>query len=366
MVDDEPYTLNICKRILKEYYGVKIVHSGVEAIQIAHQERFDLLLTDIKMPGIDGLETAREIKKIIPDIICVTMTGFSTMEIAIEALRQGIDEFVVKPFSPIELTLAVEKALNRRDKVNEIIQLKRQLSDLHYKLQEERERNAKISDSQFPFTDLNHLHADVVHDIRNGLGVIRNTTGFLEDDLCDKYELNIQKIYRSLDFCELVLRNLLTLGGQDVLQLKRVNLGTIVQEIFFILDRKLVDVDLVMAIDPYLPEIMADEGQMKQVFLNLIKNAGEAMLDGGTFTCRMWRENELLAIKLSDTGCGISPENQQKLFKEFFTTKKYGYGLGLRIVDTIIKRHQGTITVESSVDEGTTFILRLPIEISKG
>ncbi len=124
VADDELYVLDVCKRILEHRYEVKIVHSGLEAIQLAADEHFDLLLTDIKMPGIDGLETAREIKKIHPDIMCITMTGFSTMETAIKALRLGVDEFVIKPFAPEELTLAIDRAFEKERLRQENIRLK--------------------------------------------------------------------------------------------------------------------------------------------------------------------------------------------------------------------------------------------------
>jgi len=124
IADDEPYVLKICRRILSEKYQVKVVRSGLEAIQVIQEEYFDLLLTDIKMPGMDGLETAREVKKINPEIICVTMTGYSTMDTAIKALRLGIDEFVIKPFSPDELTLAVERALEKERLRKENIRLR--------------------------------------------------------------------------------------------------------------------------------------------------------------------------------------------------------------------------------------------------
>ncbi|NIP26402.1 MAG: response regulator, partial [Phycisphaerae bacterium] len=124
IVDDEPYVLEVCRRVLEEKYHVKIVHSGVEAIQLAQDERFDLLLTDIKMPGLDGLETAKEVRKNNPDIVCVTMTGYSSMETAIKALRLGIDEFIIKPFNPEELILAVERALEKERLRKENIRLK--------------------------------------------------------------------------------------------------------------------------------------------------------------------------------------------------------------------------------------------------
>ena len=124
LTDDEPYVLDVCRRILQDDYEVKIVNSGLEAIQVAQHEQFDVLLTDIKMPGIDGLETAQEVKKIQPDIVCITMTAFGTMEMAIKALRLGVDEFVIKPFSPEELTLVIERALEKEQLRQENIRLK--------------------------------------------------------------------------------------------------------------------------------------------------------------------------------------------------------------------------------------------------
>ena len=114
IVDDEKDVLDLCKRILEtQGYNVKSTHNGYEAIDIAHNEDFDLLLTDIKMPGMSGLEIAQMLKESDPGIICVTMTGFSTMDMAINALKLGIDEFILKPFTPKELIIAVANALEK-------------------------------------------------------------------------------------------------------------------------------------------------------------------------------------------------------------------------------------------------------------
>jgi signal transduction histidine kinase/CheY-like chemotaxis protein len=114
ILDDEPDVLDLCKRILEvKGYQITTARDGNEVIALARQEHFDLLLTDIKMPGMTGLEVAQAIKKFFPYIICVTMTGFSTMDTAIEALRLGIDEFILKPFSPDELVSTIAKALEK-------------------------------------------------------------------------------------------------------------------------------------------------------------------------------------------------------------------------------------------------------------
>jgi two-component system CheB/CheR fusion protein len=248
--------------------------------------------------------------------------------------------------------------------LDEINELRAQRLDLLRRLNEERKKNAAISvNDQFPLAEISSLTNGIVHDLRSGLGVIRNTIGFVKDDLTDRgHQSDLLKISHSLDFCDLVLRNLSALGGQDVFQPKWINLEATVREIYFILERKLVDVKLILETDSGVLEIMADEGQIKQVFMNLIKNAGEAMPDGGTLTVRIRRDGEMARIEVSDTGSGIAPENQARLFKEFFTTKDRGYGLGLHIVKTIVERHGGTAFAESVLGEGTTFVLQLPIE----
>lgn len=365
IVDDEPNVLDLCERILvMQGYIVQCASNSHDALQIANNRRFDLLLTDIVLPDMSGLELVEVLKKSYPDLICVTMSGYATMDSAIQALSLGVDEYVLKGFTPKILGQAITKALEKQHPANQVEQLRMQLADLHRQLSKrEKEQTEDRSETQFPLVDLGHLTDGIVHDMRNGLGIIRNTIGFLEDDLTDDtHSSDLLKISRSLDFCELVLRNLSALGGQDIFQPQWVNLEDIGREVFFLLERKLVDVDLTMETDPDVPEIMADEGQMKQVFMNLFKNAGEAMPEGGELTLRTRRVGQMLRIEISDMGCGIPPENQERLFKEFFTTKERGYGLGLHIVNTIVQRHGGRIAVESKVGEGTTFILHLPIE----
>jgi signal transduction histidine kinase/DNA-binding NarL/FixJ family response regulator len=114
IVDDEADVLDLCRRILaSKGYKVKTAHNGQEAIELAQQESFDLLLTDIKMPGITGLEIAQALKKSDPGVVCVTMTGYSTMDMVLEALKLGIDEFILKPFTPDELSSTIAKTLEK-------------------------------------------------------------------------------------------------------------------------------------------------------------------------------------------------------------------------------------------------------------
>jgi signal transduction histidine kinase/CheY-like chemotaxis protein len=125
IADDEPDVLDLCQRILAaEGYQVEGVQDGWAAVRRAQEAHFDLLLADIKMPGFDGLEAAQAIKAFDPAVVCVTMTGFSTMGIAIEALKLGVDEFVIKPFAPQELILAITRALEKERLRKENVRLR--------------------------------------------------------------------------------------------------------------------------------------------------------------------------------------------------------------------------------------------------
>ncbi len=115
IIDDEPMVLDLCRRILTaEGYRAVTAENGWEGIERLRAEGdVDLVLTDIKMPGLDGLETIQILRESRPDLVTVVMTGFSTMDLALQAIKLGVDEFVVKPFTPPELSLAISRALEK-------------------------------------------------------------------------------------------------------------------------------------------------------------------------------------------------------------------------------------------------------------
>ena len=421
LVVEDDWDLGLLLKSILRHEGmdVAITTGGAEGLFASWILCPDLVSLDIMMPDLDGFEVCRRLQEMsdVP-IIFLSAKGLETD--IMRGLEMGADDYVTKPFSTQELVSRIKAVLHRTETSatnsshpysdgelakeleampphseetttllqKEIKRLRRQRTELLQRIEalEKRgtpsilglvksiigrrhfesfeERGIPSEAGTIPISELGHLVSGIVHDLRGGLGVIRNIAGFMLDDVGSDRSLatDLRKIVQSAEFCEVVIRNLIALGGGEVFEPTEVNIERVVREVFFMLERKLVDVALVVDADPATPTIMADEGQMKQVFMNLIKNAGEAMPDGGTLTVRTRREGRMLRIEVSDTGCGISPENQERLFHEFFTTKDRGYGLGLHIVNTIVKRHGGAIGVESKVGEGTTFTLHLPIE----
>jgi signal transduction histidine kinase/DNA-binding response OmpR family regulator len=162
IVDDEPEVLDICAKILElDGYKAKGVPNGHKAIEAVRQEEFDLVLADIKMPGLDGLETVQAIREIDPNIAGIIMTGYGTMETAIEALRLGMEDFIVKPFSPEQLGEVVTSALGKRRLQRENVRL-RALIPLY-----------ELSEAFLSVTNLQELLDQIVHVSREETGADR-------------------------------------------------------------------------------------------------------------------------------------------------------------------------------------------------
>jgi len=142
--------------------------------------------------------------------------------------------------------------------------------------------------------------------------------------------------------------------------LRECDLNSVVEEAL----GRLTDLDtveVVRELAPGLPPLQADPDQMQQVFLNIIKNAAEAMPQGGRLTIATTHRHPYLEVSFQDTGPGIPPERRNHIFEPFFTTKARGTGLGLAISKSIVEAHQGSIEVQSQPGEGATFTVRLPL-----
>jgi signal transduction histidine kinase len=139
----------------------------------------------------------------------------------------------------------------------------------------------------------------------------------------------------------------------------------LVEGILLVMEKQMreANINVETYFDNEIPEVMASTNQMRQVMLNVIKNAKEAMPKGGTLTVRTSQEDDKVLIRIQDTGMGIPEEIRDKIFEAFFTTKQKvkGVGLGLSVCYGIIKDHSGEIKVESEEEKGTTFIISLPI-----
>jgi signal transduction histidine kinase len=265
-----------------------------------------------------------------------------------EAMRQSIKQQMEKltelNANLVERNAALENALT---------QLRR--------AQEELVKSEKLAAAGKLTAQLSHEINNPIHNIRSCLETaLKKTPENLASrqfvQLAHDEILRIGKLVRQmLDFYRF---------GQ--IELQPVDLNAALAEVLASSQRRFEEhrIVLVRNFDRDLPMVRASRDQMKQVFLNLILNAVEAMPGGGKFEMRTRLENGFAHVEISDTGCGIPPENLAKIFDTFFTTKRavHGVGLGLSVCYNIVHQHGGTIEVQSEVGRGSTFIVKLPLE----
>ncbi len=224
---------------------------------------------------------------------------------------------------------------------------------------------------------IGQLAASVAHEINNPLaGVLvygRLLTKKLNGDSFDKVEAinTLSKIDSAVSHCSRIIRGLLDFARQSEPGSQPVVVGSVFDQVLALVDHQaeMNHVKIVREEEAGLPPVMADFGQLQQVFVNLVVNAIQAMPNGGNLTINSsLTVDGWVRVSVQDTGVGISTENMDKIFTPFFTTKEpgKGVGLGLAISYGIIERHGGKIEVQSKLGEGTTFTVRLPAYTYKG
>lgn len=226
-------------------------------------------------------------------------------------------------------------------------------------------------------SSLGALAAGLAHEIKNPLGGIKGAAQLLEMELPDNAELRdyTRVMLKEVQRVNRIVEDLLALASPRKLELSKVNLHKILGDILLLQKRTVDgrDIGLIQQFDPSIPPILADEALLTQLFLNLIKNAVEAVGDSGQVRVKsriladysMMPKGEvrsrLVAIEVSDDGPGIDKQELDHLFTPFYTTKTKGTGLGLAICQKIVAEHRGMIRVESEPGKGTAFIVMLPL-----
>jgi signal transduction histidine kinase len=209
------------------------------------------------------------------------------------------------------------------------------------------------------------MSARVAHEIRNPLTTVGGfaRTILREPGNFANTEQSAKIIVEELDRLEQILDNLLYVAKPREIRLASTDINESIEESCQLL-RDSVDGStwrLKLALSPDVPLTLADAGQLKQAFLNLAKNAVEAMPDGGQLTIRTWRQDSTLAISFSDTGVGISEDARDEIFDLFFTTRAVGSGIGLFVTRQIVEEHGGSVRADNNAEAGATFTVHLPI-----
>jgi signal transduction histidine kinase len=347
--DEEPIRKILGMYLRSKDYEVITAADGQEGIEVFQKVRPPIVLTDIRMPSMDGIEVLERIKKISPETEVIVVTGHGDMDLAIKALQLDASDFITKPVGNEALSIALKRAEERLD-------TRRMIKASHEYLRQAEKLIAigKISDK-------------LAHEIRNPLTVIGGFTDRLKKKArhCLGGEKYAAIISYEITRLENLVNDILLYSGEIPLKKTEVNINKLINEVLLLFDNDLTEkgISLSTFFGESIPLIRGDKQKLQEVFINIVINAVHSMGKGGKMTVQTERVCEktpkTVKVVISDTGKGIPQDILDKVFDPFFTTKTVGSGLGLTVAREIVKRHNGTMDVQSEVGKGTTVIVEL-------
>ncbi|HDD45140.1 MAG TPA: response regulator [Candidatus Desulfofervidus auxilii] len=368
--DEEPVREILSLSLRSDGYEVITAGDGEEGIRLFQQEKPPIVLTDIKMPGMDGIEVLKKIKQIDPETEVIIITGHGDMDLAIQSLKLEASDFITKPIKDEALAIALKRAIKRREMRQKLNEYTTSLENkVREAIEEIRIKEMQLFQSR-KLAALGTLLAGVAHELNNPLSNIYTSCQILLEeiespDLDFKKQL-LKQIEEQTNKARNIVRSLLEFSRQREFKKEILNLKEIMEEtIGFVQGQIPPKVEMIIEIPDDI-EIYADKQHIEQAFLNIITNAIQAIPDKGTVSIKasVDKDKGVVNIEFKDTGVGIEPDILPRIFDPFFTTKEVGEGsgLGLFITHEIIERHQGHIAVESEVGKGTTFLIKMPLE----
>jgi len=387
IVEDLPSDAELAERELRtvlKNYTVQVVETEEGFTQSLRTFKPDLIISDYQMPKFDGLSALKIIQEKSPLTPFVILTGSMNEATAVECMKAGADDYVIKEHIKrlgLAALNAMEKKKNeqeRKQAEEEARKMHRGLVEAHEKLQQaykgEKQLRDKLVNAE-KLVSLGQMGAKIAHEISNPLTVISgraqlNLMGEIDEKLKKTFEIIIRESNRIQNITS-TYRNL---SRPTPPKLENVNMNAILEEC--VEDLKITGVikhyEVNKNLLPDLPEIIGDRDRLVQVFRNLIVNASHAMADSEekvlTLRSSVSKDGKFAEVSIQDTGCGIEKEKLEKIFEVYYTTKPDGLGTGLGLVvvkDIVEKQHKGKVLVESEPGKGTTFTVRLPLKVDR-
>ena len=374
VVDDERDMRSILFKALTRLGGfvVELAENGEEALKKIDKEDFDLVLTDITMPGIDGLRLISEIAKSKPETLMVLLTGHGTIDSALEAIRRGASDYLTKPVNLDEMLLRIRKVLEQRQRFLS-------LKDSATKLERANEELMKIDEMKSEFISV------ASHELRTPLTAIKSAVQLVLEGKTGEINENQKKFLsiaeRNINRLASIVNNLLDLSriesGKIRMKPEEMDLRGAIE--FTLLSLKAQadgkSTQLTMDVKEELPSVYADGEKVAQILTNLIGNAIKFTPQGGTVSLSakpFGEDRQMVAVSVRDSGVGIPEDQLDRIFDKFYQVEDClghsveGMGLGLAITKGLVEAHHGKIWVESEVGKGSVFTFTLPVSKGEG
>jgi DNA-binding response OmpR family regulator len=346
IVDDDP---SICKALAmdltRDNVGVETALNGKTGILLGSCNRYDILITDLCLPDISGFEVLTEIRQYLPDIVPIIITGNASVKSTVKALRLGVFDYLEKPFPMNSVRNTIEKAIEKRKSTP---------------LNSTEKNNTGFLNTQM-----------LVHQINNPLSAIMGSAylAMMHPQDTGSVEKQMRNIVKATLEVGEISRKLFAPAGKLPVDSRGIIIQQVVENCVAIFDDLLsfkgiqCEKDIAVLSDTSVP---GDRFNYDQIFKNLISNAIDAMAGNRekrlTIKAAFEADRQpLVSISIADTGCGIAPPRLKTIFTPGFTTKPNGSGLGLYVVESMVKKLNCQIQCDSQLGVGTTFTLRIPL-----
>jgi signal transduction histidine kinase len=383
LIEDEERLRHYLQILLEsEGYRVVTAGNGTEGIMKLREGPFDLVITDLVLPETDGFQIMEYLRGNFPDTVVVAITGYASIESAIEALRKGAYDYLPKPINLDLLQLVIERALEKARMQKALHQymheLEQKVEERTHALMEAKKgleqalADLRAAQDQLIQTEkdraLGKLTAAIAHELSNPLTVIIAFAQTLakKAPVEGNMQAQLEYISEAAFRCQRIVNSLLSYKWTQAPQKVSTDLNALCEKMLHSLAYQidLSRIVLERRLDPKLPKIMLDPYQLQQVLTNIALNAYQAIMSDrrqGTLVVETKSGEGVVQMVVHDDGPGIPWEHQDRIFDPFFTTKEVGTGLGLSLSSAIIEAHAGKIAVRSTPGEGTTVLLELPI-----
>ncbi|OQX23794.1 MAG: hybrid sensor histidine kinase/response regulator [Desulfobacteraceae bacterium IS3] len=386
LADDEEDIREVLDISLSDMgYHVLTAPNGAEALRIFRQEKPPIVLSDIKMPGMDGIQLLQKIKQESPDTEVIMITGHGDMDLAVKSLKFEATDFITKPFNEDALEIALKRAKDRismRRKLREYTENLEQLVEEKTRQLIEAERLAVVGETA---AGLSHAIKNIAGGLRGGMFVLEKG---IESDNKTYLRQGWEMIKGNVDKIKNLSLDLLNYGKSSEINCQLCDPNDPVREVVSLMTSQAEEngIELKAELSSELKPFFFDPEGLHRCLMNFVTNAIDAckteILDdsdlekdkvslslegeGGMEVKKKVTVKTLKAegwgaeYQIADNGCGMDEETRQRIFQSFFSTKgTRGTGIGLMITKKIIDRHKGEIEVKSEKGKGSTFIIRL-------
>ena len=363
LVDDEEDIRDVLSMSLTDIgYQVFDAQNGKEALRIFKEINPPIVLTDIKMPGIDGIELLQAIKRENPDTEVIMITGHGDMDLAIKSLKHEAIDFITKPINVDALDIALKRV---HDKITLKYKLREYTENLESLVREKTELQDRLS-------SLGLMIGSISHDIKGLLTSLDGGIYLLGSGFKKKDQNQIDEGFDAVKLISTRIRkmilDILFYAKERELENESVDVSAFANDVADIIEPKIEHQKIVLIrdFDAAPPEIEADADFLRSALINILDNAVDACLEDESkgshkISFRIKSDNAHAIIDIHDDGIGMDSDTLENIFDLFFSSKGgKGTGFGLFIANNIVKQHNGIILVKSAQGKGTNFCIKIP------